>query len=417
MSNNFAMNSTTPGSQPATPTPLTFGLMFVAVLALALNLRAAASSIGPLLSEIGQGMGIGAGTLGLLTSLPGIIFGVLGLFAVRIGQRFGLSATLLLSAGAVVFGIGLRAWVDNSWLFIGLSMLGLTGIAVANVLMPACIKVHGRRHTVSLMTVYSVCVVAAGALGAAFTAPLAQYFSTVLEPGLGWRAALSFWGLLAVVPVVVWWVVTRRTGYDFPASVTPAVRPQKIFRSPAAWAMTAFFALQSTQVYVQFGWLPQMYRDAGVDANEAGLLLAATAMIGLVGSIIMPTVVDRARRLWVWPVCFGVLSAVGYVGLLLWPAEGRWLWACCLGIGGMAFATSIALIPARSVDPVVTARLSGFVQPLGYILAGVGPMLVGVLYASAQSWTVSLGFLIALAVLMAVAGALAARNVLVDDQL
>lgn len=83
----------------------------------------------------------------------------------------------------------------------------------------------------------------------------------------------------------------------------------------------------------------------------------------------------------------------------------------------MAFATSIALIPARSVDPVVTARLSGFVQPLGYILAGVGPMLVGVLYASAQSWTVSLGFLIALAVLMAVAGALAARNVLVDDQL
>ena len=83
------MNSTTPGSQPATPTPLTFGLMFVAVLALALNLRAAASSIGPLLSEIGQGMGIGAGTLGLLTSLPGIIFGVLGLFAVRIGQRFG----------------------------------------------------------------------------------------------------------------------------------------------------------------------------------------------------------------------------------------------------------------------------------------------------------------------------------------
>lgn len=401
----------------APPKALTFGLMFVSVLALALNLRAAASSIGPLLAEIGQGMDIGGGSLGFLTSLPGLIFGVLGLFAVRIGKRLGMSATLLLCAGALVFGIGLRAWVDNAWLFLILSILGLTGIAVANVLMPAWIKVHGERSTVTLMTVYSVCVVAAGAIGAAFTAPLAQYFSTVLQPDLGWRVALSFWGLLAIVPMVLWLVVTKRVGYDFPDAATPAAGPQQIFRSPAAWAMTAFFALQSTQVYVQFGWLPQIYRDAGVSANEAGLLLAATAMVGLVGSIIMPTVVDRARHLWVWPVSFGVLSAVGYLGLLLWPAEGRWLWAVALGIGGMAFATSIALIPARSVDHVVTARLSGFVQPVGYILAGVGPMLVGVFYASAQSWTSSLVFLMAMAFLMAVAGALASRNVMVDDQI
>ena len=401
----------------APPKALTFGLMFVSVLALALNLRAAASSIGPLLAEIGQGMDIGGGSLGFLTSLPGLIFGVLGLFAVRIGKRLGMSATLLFCAGALVFGIGLRAWVDNAWLFLILSILGLTGIAVANVLMPAWIKVHGERSTVTLMTVYSVCVVAAGAIGAAFTAPLAQYFSTVLQPDLGWRVALSFWGLLAIVPMVLWLVVTKRVGYDFPDAATPAAGPQQIFRSPAAWAMTAFFALQSTQVYVQFGWLPQIYRDAGVSANEAGLLLAATAMVGLVGSIIMPTVVDRARHLWVWPVSFGVLSAVGYLGLLFWPAEGRWLWAVALGIGGMAFATSIALIPARSVNHVVTARLSGFVQPVGYILAGVGPMLVGVFYASAQSWTSSLVFLIAMALLMAVAGALASRNVMVDDQI
>ena len=401
----------------APPKALTFGLMFVSVLALALNLRAAASSIGPLLAEIGQGMDIGGGSLGFLTSLPGLIFGVLGLFAVRIGKRLGMSATLLFCAGALVFGIGLRAWVDNAWLFLILSILGLTGIAVANVLMPAWIKVHGERSTVTLMTVYSVCVVAAGAIGAAFTAPLAQYFSTVWNPDAGWRAALSFWGVLAVVPVVLWWIVNKRVGYDFPASATPTSGPQNIFRSPTAWAMTAFFALQSTQVYVQFGWLPQIYRDAGVSANEAGLLLAVTATVGLVGSIIMPTVVDRARHLWVWPVSFGVLSAVGYLGLLFWPAEGRWLWAVALGIGGMAFATSIALIPARSVDHVVTARLSGFVQPVGYILAGVGPMLVGVFYASAQSWTSSLVFLMAMAFLMAVAGALASRNVMVDDQI
>ena len=44
-------------------------------------------------------------------------------------------------------------------------------------------------------------------------------------------------------------------------------------------------------------------------------------------------------------------------------------------------------------------------------------MLVGMLYAAAQSWTTSLVVLLVLALLMAIAGALAARDVKVDDQL
>src|SRR5690625_7777900 len=116
--------------QALTPKRLTLGLMFLSILALALNLRAAASSVGPLLAEIGDGMNFGGGILGLLTSLPGLIFGLLGLFAVQISKRFGMSATLWMSDVAFVFGIGLGAWVDSYWLFILLSIIGLTGIAV-----------------------------------------------------------------------------------------------------------------------------------------------------------------------------------------------------------------------------------------------------------------------------------------------
>ncbi|HIW46690.1 MAG TPA: MFS transporter [Candidatus Yaniella excrementigallinarum] len=395
----------------------TAGLMFVAVLSLALNLRAAASSVGPLLAEIGEGMDFSGEVLGFLTSLPGLIFGLLGLAAVRIGKQFGITATLLLSAGAIVFGIGLRAWVDNSWLFLVLTVIGLTGIAVANVLMPAWIKIHGRQHTVKLMTIYSVCVVAAGALGAATTAPLAAAFSAIISPDAGWRAALSTWGLVALVPLVLWWILNQRIGYDYPPTPSHHNATKKIYRSPAAWAMTAFFGLQSTQVYAQFGWLPQIYRDAGVGSTEAGLLLATTASIGVVGSLIMPTVVDRSQRLWLWPVGFGVLSAIGYLGLLWWPADARWIWAILLGIAGMAFPTSISLLPARSVDPDVTARLSGFVQPVGYILAGVGPLVIGALYTASNSWTTSLLVLLTLTLLMAIAGALSSRNINVDDQL
>lgn len=406
-----------PDHPSSTPRALTVSLLFIAVLALALNLRAAASSVGPLLAEIGDGMNFGGGILGLLTSLPGLIFGLLGLFAVQISKRFGMSATLLMSAVALVFGIGLRAWVDSSWLFILLSIIGLTGIAVANVMMPAWIKVHGRSHTVRLMTLYSVCVVGSGALGASVSAPLTEYLSTILNQENGWRATLSLWGLLGVLPIIVWWVVASRVGYDYPKAPGHGNSSKHIFRSPAAWAMTVFFGLQSMQAYVQFGWLPQIYRDAGVSPTEAGLLLAALATLGIVGSMLMPTVVDRAKHLWLWPLVFGTATAFGYLGLLWLPAEGRWLWVVLLGIGGMAFATSIALIPARSVDPHITARLSGFVQPVGYILAALGPLLVGVLQAATTNWTASLLFLAASAVLMAATGMLASRNVKVDDQL
>lgn len=406
-----------PTTASSAPKSLSFGLMFLAILALALNLRAAASSVGPLLAEIGDGMNFGGGILGFLTSLPGLIFGVLGLFAVQIGKRFGMSTTLLLSACALTLGIGLRAWVDNAWLFLIFSIIGLTGIAIANVLVPAWIKLHGRNYTVKLMTVYSVCVVAAGAIGAAATAPLSQFFSAVLTEATGWRAALSTWGLIALIPVALWWVIAKRIGYDYPRTPAHANSTKKIYRSGAAWAMTAFFALQSTQVYVQFGWLPQIYRDAGIGATEAGLLLAATAVIGLVGSLIMPTVVDRSKQLWIWAVVFGVLSTLGYLGLFWWPAQGRWLWVVLLGIAGMAFPTAISLIPARSVEPEVTARLSGFVQPVGYILAGIGPLLVGMLYSASGTWSSSLLFLMATGVLMSVAGALASRKINVDDQL
>ncbi|MBD4603236.1 MFS transporter, partial [Xanthomonas citri pv. citri] len=81
-------------------------------------------------------------------------------------------------------------------------------------------------------------------------------------------------------------------------------------------------------------------------------------------ALLMPTVISRARTLAPWMVLFGAMTSLGYLGMLWAPTAGVWLWAVILGIGGFAFPTVIALIPARSRDPHVTARLSGFAQPV-----------------------------------------------------
>ncbi|NLF91203.1 MAG: MFS transporter, partial [Corynebacterium marinum] len=149
----------------------------------------------------------------------------------------------------------------------------------------------------------------------------------------------------------------------------------------------------------------------------ASLALALTGSFNIIGGLIMPAIIHRLRSI-VWlPVLFSALMGAGYLGLWLAPATTPMLWAALLGVGGFCFPTAIALIPARSRVPLVTARLSGFVQPIGYVIAAAGPLLVGVVREATGGWSVILPVLMALCALMAAVGFRAARNVSIDDEL
>ncbi|MDI3329545.1 MAG: MFS transporter [Micrococcus sp.] len=399
------------------PGTVGFGLAVLAVLFIAGNLRPGATSLGPVLAEVSASLGIHGGVAGVLTALPGLMFGVVGLAAVRMGRRAGLSLTIALSLVFVVVGLLLRPVSGAVWVFVPLTALALAGMAVGNVLVPAWVKRHGRRHTVALMTLYSMFLTVGGSAGSGLAAPMAGLTGTLGDPADGWRYALGFWGLLAVVPLVLWLVIARRTGHDFPGTPPGDQPDRRLSSSPTAVALMVLFGVQSMNAYVQFGWMPQVYRDAGLEATLAGSLTAVIAGMGIIGGLVMPTVIERSRTLAPWMLGFGLLTTAGYVGLLLAPVAGAWLWSVLLGIGGFAFPTAISLIPARSRDPHVTARLSGFVQPFGYILAALGPLAVGFLYAGLGDWTLILVLLAASGVVMAVAGLRVSGRVFVDDEL
>ena len=116
-------------------------------------------------------------------------------------------------------------------------------------------------------------------------------------------------------------------------------------------------------------------------------------------------------------VAVGALLVVVNGGLLLAPATVPWLWAVILGISGFAFPTAIALITARSRDPQVTARLSGFVQPVGYLLAAIGPFTVGLIHQATGNWTVVLILLMASGIPLTAAGLRLSARVFVDDEI
>ncbi|NYE35331.1 CP family cyanate transporter-like MFS transporter [Nocardioides cavernae] len=389
---------------------LPFAVLVAAVVLVSINLRPGASSVGPVLEEVREGLGMSAGVAGAMTGFPGLVFGLVGALAVRFARRVGTTAGIAIGLALAALGLLLRATTADVPLFLVLTVVGLAGMAVGNVLVPAWIKARG--HAVALMTVYGTGLVVGGTIGPLVTAP-------VSEAAGSWRAGLGMWGVLAAVALPLWaWLTLHERRSAAELSVSGDAPPSgPITRSPTAVALAVLFGVQSMHAYVQFGWLPQVYRDAGISATHAGALQALLSSIGIAGALVLPTIIDRGRGLRVLATSFGVFVALGYTGLLLAPATVPWLWAVVLGYAGLAFPFAMAMITARTRHPSVTAQLSGFMQPAGYALAAIGPFLVGVIHDATGGWTLVLALLALTSVPLTVAALRVARPTYVDDEI
>lgn len=386
-----------------------YALLVAAVVLVSVNLRPGASSPGPVLEEVRDGLGMSAGVAGAMTGLPGLCFGVVGALAVAFARRVGMTAGIALGLTLATVGLLLRVTTDSVPVFLVLTVLALAGMAVGNVLVPAWIKAHG--HAVVLMTVYGTGLVVGGTIGSLATAP-------VTEATGSWQTGLGMWGLLLAVSLPLWaWLALRERRSPTEHEVGDEAPTGRVAHSPTAIALTVLFGVQSMHAYVQFGWLPQIYRDAGLSASHAGALQALLSSMGIIGALAMPTVIARGRGLRPLTVSFGVLLALGYAGLLVAPATVPWLWALLLGLSGLAFPTAIALITARTRHPSVTAQLSGFVQPVGYALAAIGPFAVGLLHDATGDWHLVLVLLAMTSVPLALAGWRVAAPTYVDDEI
>lgn len=88
-----------------------------------------------------------------------------------------------------------------------------------------------------------------------------------------------------------------------------------------------------------------------------------------------------------------------------------------VGNRGFTFPLIIALIPARSRDAAVTAELSALVQPIGYVIAALGPIGFGILLQSLGSETIPLVAMALTGLLMGVTTYVGSGTGIIDDEL
>lgn len=377
-------------------------LLAVAVVLTALNLRPAVTSVAPLLGEMRVEFGVSATWAGVLTTLPTLCFAAAGLAAPRLSARIGLGRTVSLSLLIIAAGLLIRV-AGGSTVVLGASLVACAGIALVNVLIPVVIK-GSFPARIGLMTgIYTAALQAGGALGSAVT------------PGLegplgGWRPALAVWAALALIALAVWVPVSRRHGAAWVRRIEHAEPPRSLLRNRLAWTVTVFFGCQAFMAYIVMGWLPEVFIDNGVPKVQAGVLVGLASLIGVPIALVVAPVAARRGSQSGWIVGLGLFGVVGILGVMLAPAAQPVLWSVLIGIGQSVFALAIAVIALRARTAEETAQLSGMAQGLGYLIAGTGPLLFGVLHDVSGGWTVPWTlFLVVYAVQMAT-GAVAGRN-------
>ena len=182
--------------------------------------------------------------------------------------------------------------------------------------------------------------------------------------------------------------------------------------SPLAWTVTAFFGLQAFVAFSVMNWLPLALMDRGVTRTEAGFLLGVLSIVALPVSLLVPPLAGRARGQSGWILGLSACGAAGLSGLLFVPTDGPWQalpWVLLVGLGMSVFSLALTVIALRASTAERTASLSGMAQGIGYVIAGIGPFLSGLLHEATGGWDVPFAVLLAVVVAQSVTGALAGR--------
>lgn len=383
-------------------------LVLAGIVLLALNLRPAAASVGPVLPDVIRGAGLGHAQTALLTALPALAFACFAAAGPAMARLFGVHRATLLALFAIAIGLFARSLADDSWVFLVLSTIALGGTAAASHLLPTLVLLHYPDRLGTLAAPYSRLLSVGFAIAAAFTVPIAH------SEG-GWRTGLAFWGALALVAAIPWLPLIRQ---DLALAPIPrTITLTQMIRTRSCQQLAVLFSLQLLQTWVMIGWLPTLWRQEGFHASSAGILMAVLALCGLPFTLWLPAVVtirsNPRRLLFLVGLCF----PIGDVLVLIAPSAAAVPAAVLLGVAAIGFPMSLSLISRHARTRDAALSLAGVAQAVGYLVAGIGTFGYGLLHLHLDSWRWPMALLFVLALPIPLLAARAARPASVEDQL
>lgn len=391
-------------------------LVFVSLL------RSPITAIPPLLGRMGADLGMSAGQMGALTSIPVFCFGVLTPVASVVLRRLEVNVAALWTLGIIIVGALVRS-SGSVWAAFGGTAVIAAGMTMGNLIAPMVIARDFRSRTALMTASYSASINVAVTLSTALAVPLALV--------IGWQGSSAAWALVpGIVAAVIWWKVFPPHGRGSEAALVAERRSRntvaerrsrrsgvrasgvRIASWPLAWIMAAAFAGHNFSYYSVVAWLPTALREtAGMGESGAGVASSVFQITAVIGPLMVPVMMNRLG----WPMTriIGVICCAWLAlpfGMLVAP--GVWFVWCVLG--GMAqgafFSALFTVVIQRTATPDENRRLTALIQTTGYIVAALGPVLVGQVHAAVGGWSLPFGIIGTGTVIMTICAVIAVRD-------
>ena len=285
-------------------------------------------------SSLASEFGLGAGDLGLLTSVYFLTFAAaqipIGILLDRYGPRLIQSAVLLAAAG----GAALFAASDNFLLLIvGRALIGL-GVAAALTAGLKALVLWFPRDRVPLLNGLMIML---GALGAVTATMPAEY----LLVSIGWRGLFE---LLAVASagctILVYFFVPEAAAPTPVGNGAAAVGLRTVYADPRFWRLAPLSATCIGTAWALQGlWAAQWFTDVeGLDRAALMQHLFVMAVALSLGALLMGMAADRLRRWGVRPqALLGLVAMVFMLAqlalILRWPLPSFIPWVVVAAVG------------------------------------------------------------------------------------
>jgi len=374
-------------------------MLFSAIVLVSFCLRPSITGVGPLIPAIREDLNLSNTLAGFLTTLPLLAFATFSLFSSAIGIRLGYVRAILVGLIILLVGLVIRVQSGLFLLFLGTALTGI-GIVICNVLLIPLIKSR-LPHQIGLMTSsYTTGLSLFAAVGTGISIPLALEF--------GWRGSLLFWALPVMLTVLVWIPQVKKQKLLPKEADEP--KGTNVWKSRLAWQVSMFMGLQSFMFFTLIAWLPDMLIYRGLSAGRAGLVISLMQVVGLIGTFMAPLVAVRFREQIKISVALGLAYTLGYLTFLSGSMALIYIGLTLVGFSlGASISMAYTLIGLRTTGQD-TAALSGMSQSLGYYLASIGPLLVGMIFDVAVDWNLFILIMICCALVFTFLGTKVGRD-------
>lgn len=372
--------------------------MVIGLIMLGVVMRSPFTTIPTILSDIATSFSVSINSLGLLTSIPLLMFATFSSLAPKLAQIFGLERLVAAILLLMVLGSALRI-INLPFLYLGTLIVGAT-IACVNVLLPSIVASHFPHKVGLYTTLYTSVMGLSSTVLTSLASPIAKV--------VNWRGFILLLSGLVLVALVLWLPNVRDNHQVTEAAHPSSASSTHLWTNKHALALLIFGGLQSLLFYTEMTWLPTISQAAGFSASQAGSLLGLYNLVSLPMSLTIPNIVTRQgqHQRTVTMLGFAGLTLLG-LAILLFAPKTYTIWAIAhisLGLSVAAlFPYMLVSFNLKTSNAQDTARLSGMVQTGGYLLAALGPVLLGYSQQLFGTWAALLWILALVAITMSLA--------------